>query len=302
MRELLSNQPKTEITGFPFTDEDYEKAKELLHQKYEKTSEIAHAHGQQIANLPVIHSAANLKQIHQFYRLLNVNVNSLKTLRKLDTAEIMVQQTLEKLGTIKTNLIRIDPDWQGWNFERLLTELRKYIIGNPEKIEKVIGRDRFEKKDNHHRIKCFQVRNKEYRRSICVYCSAESHRSIECDKVKIIQERKDILKKKRFCYNCTGSNHPASTCWNRNCARCNQWHRNSISHLKEEKPSLYMLDDTKETIHPTVVAVANHQKFRVLLDTGAGGSFVSSTFINHINQKPVYWESKGMEIITTTVT
>ena len=63
-----------------------------------------------------------------------------------------------------------------------------------------------------------------------------------------------------------------------------------------------MLDEAKETIHPTVVAVANNQKFRVLLDTGAGGSFVSSTFIKHINQKPLYWESKEMETITTTVT
>ena len=63
-----------------------------------------------------------------------------------------------------------------------------------------------------------------------------------------------------------------------------------------------MLEDAKETIHPTVVAVANKQKFRVLLDTGAGGSFVSSTFINHINEKPLYWESKEMETMTTTVT
>ena len=43
-----------------------------------------------------------------------------------------------------------------------------------------------------------------------------------------------------------------------------------------------MLDDAKETIHPTAVAVANHQKFRVLLNTGAGGRFLSSTLINHI--------------------
>ena len=46
--------------------------------------------------------------------------------------------------------------------------------------------------------------------------------------------------------------------------------------------------DAKETIHATVVAVANHQKFRVLLDTRAGDLFVSSTFIKLINQKPVY--------------
>ena len=63
-----------------------------------------------------------------------------------------------------------------------------------------------------------------------------------------------------------------------------------------------MLYDAKETIHATVVAVANHQKFRVLLDTRAGDLFVSSTFIKLINQKPVYWESKQIETITMTLT
>ena len=47
-------------------------------------------------------------------------------------AEIMVRQTLEKLGLIKTDLIRTDLDWQGWNFKRLLTELGEYTIRNPD--------------------------------------------------------------------------------------------------------------------------------------------------------------------------
>ena len=63
-----------------------------------------------------------------------------------------------------------------------------------------------------------------------------------------------------------------------------------------------MLDDAKETIHGVVVAVANHQKFRVLLNTGTENWFVSSISINHIYQKPVYWESMEMEIIAMTIT
>ena len=64
-------------------------------------------------------TTANLKQIHGFYRSLNVSVNSLKTLEKLDTAEILVLETLEKLGPIKADLIRTDPNWQSWGFEKL---------------------------------------------------------------------------------------------------------------------------------------------------------------------------------------
>ena len=51
---------------------------------------------------------------------------------------------------------------------------------------------------NHHHIKGFEASNKEGRRLICIYCSAESHLSSECHKAKTIQERKDIFKKGRF--------------------------------------------------------------------------------------------------------
>ena len=52
----------------------------------------------------------------------------------------------------------------------------------------------------------------------------------------------------------------------------------------------------------TLAAVANHQKSRVLLNTRAWVSFASSTFINHIIQRPVHWKSKEMETIIMTIT
>jgi hypothetical protein len=35
-----------------------------------------------------------------------------------------------------------------------------------------------------------------------------------------------------------------------------------------------MIGATKGTIHPTIVVVAGGEKFRAMLDTGAGSSFV----------------------------
>lgn len=55
----------------------------------------------------------------------------------------------------------------------------------------------------------------------------------------------------------------------------------SICHLEEKgSPSLYMLDDEKETIHQTVVTAANRYRFV----RHCSSSFVPSTFINHINE------------------
>jgi hypothetical protein len=106
--------------------------------------------------LPTINTV-NLKQIHGFYRSLNVSVNSLKTLEKLDTAEILVLEPLEKLGPIKADLIRTDPNWQSWRFEKLLEALRDYTLRNPEKDDTpnwTFGgprrNEKFNRKDRHY--------------------------------------------------------------------------------------------------------------------------------------------------------
>ena len=84
LRQLLGERPKTEILGFPCTEDEYKKAKEVFKAKYGVTSEIIQAHGKQIMNLPVI-TSADLKQVHEFYRLLNVRVNSSRGLGKLQS-------------------------------------------------------------------------------------------------------------------------------------------------------------------------------------------------------------------------
>ena len=83
----------------------------------------------------------NFKQVHAFYRTLNVSVNSLKTLKMLDSAEILVRETQEKLGLDKADLIRTDPKWQQWKLEDLLEALRQYTLRNPEKIEDTVRSD-----------------------------------------------------------------------------------------------------------------------------------------------------------------
>ena len=178
LRELLTSQPKTEITGLPFTEEGYNTAKKLLQQKYGQTTEVIYAHGQQITSLPTITSTSNLSSIHQFYRKLNVSINSLKTLGKLDTAEIMVRQTLDKLGPIKTDIIRTEPNWQQWNFERLLEELREYTIRNPEtkdqnqRHQEHRSRHHDNHRNGHGRTSGYQATNKDSRKSTCIASTA----------------------------------------------------------------------------------------------------------------------------------
>ena len=79
-KEIDKSKHYAAVTKFSYLQELYKTAKKLLRQKYGQTTEVIYAHGQQIATLPTIASATNLTLIHQFYRKLNVSINSLKTL------------------------------------------------------------------------------------------------------------------------------------------------------------------------------------------------------------------------------
>jgi hypothetical protein len=86
--------------------------------------------------------------------------------------------------------------------------------------------------------------------------------------------------------NCTASGHGPASCRSRNCRKCSGKHHTSICSVKEEPPSHYLIGATKRTIHPTIVVVAGGEKFRAMLDTGAGSSFVSSTVIKYLGIRP----------------
>ena len=64
LKDLLEPKVRAGIDGLPFSSEGYERAKNILRNKYGKTSEIVNAYVQNIMGLPVI-SGANPARIHQ---------------------------------------------------------------------------------------------------------------------------------------------------------------------------------------------------------------------------------------------
>ena len=111
MRDMLPTQALALINGLPFTAEGYERAKAILQTKYGKTSEVVNAHIQRIMSLPTIHGAGATK-IHDFYETLVNSVQSLETMGKLGQMEGYVRMTLDKLPGIRSDLVRLDKDWQ----------------------------------------------------------------------------------------------------------------------------------------------------------------------------------------------
>ena len=124
-------------------------------------------------------------------------------------------------------------------------------------------------------------------------------------KVLTVASRREILKKNRLCYNCTGKGHTALTCRSRNCAKCGQKHHTSLcdnekSTVEKEQSKLSTENTVRQsfeknmssssnstTLHPTVKAKVNDRVVRVMIDTGASTSYVCSDIITKLSLKPV---------------
>ena len=130
MRELLDTNVRKTVEALPFTGEGYVRAKTILEEKYGKKCEIIKAYTKQILELPVIPNV-NIKKIHEFYDTLMYAVQSLETMGCLQQVNGNVALTLEKLPGIRGDLARTDPDWESWDFVKLVEALHLWTRRNP---------------------------------------------------------------------------------------------------------------------------------------------------------------------------
>ena len=148
LKELLVLKVRNLIDGLPFTPEGYQKAKDLLEQRYGKTSEVVGTYVRNILELPTI-KERDVRKIHKFYEILLLNVESLRTLESLNKLDAAVRSTFDKLGVIKNELAMIDKQWSEWSFTQFLEVLEIWTLNNPlseAPRSKNMGRIREERK------------------------------------------------------------------------------------------------------------------------------------------------------------
>ena len=203
-----------------------------------------------------------------------------------------VRFTLDKLGRIRADLVRMHHNWQNWDFSEFIEALRKWTEKNPI----AVTTDR--KNEHLKKDRILQTLQKQRKTHACIYYGDIVHKAAECQKVKDLIQRRNILNKKRLCYNCSGEDHRAidyRTRWT--CQHCKGKHHASIcndrskekeqetSEKSSEEQPLCLAKDF-QVVYPVVVVNLDGIKCRALLDTEARRSSISSSVANQLKNNP----------------
>ena len=309
--ELVKGKPRDDILGLPHTTDGYKEAKRILLQNYGKDSKVHKALIIDLESLHKITSIHNLNAIHNFYNKLSRIVRTLSTMGKLSTAQCAVYTLMDKIGPVREVLVQKDDDWETWDLERLVEQLRKYVDRNPLRCEDGEDRNKHDSKNRggwRDRDKLLMGNGHGgNKRGRCIYCDSLEHTSLNCTKVLNIVGRREILKQKQACFNCATPGHRASNCRARGCHKCGLKHHTSIcqqrpkSSMEEindsrtEKLGMNSTGGTTSAIHPTLHAYAGGKKFRLMVDTGSSSSYICGDVITRLGLQAVRKEKRCIE-------
>jgi hypothetical protein len=292
--ELLGDKVRRDVESLPFTSEGYNRAKAILREKYGKESEIVKAYSKKILDLPLI-TSNNAKMISEFSEKLTYCVQSLQTMHKLDSVNGLTSLTLDKLPTIRGDLVRSDNEWESWDLDKLAEALRLWVRRNP-------AADRDDEREKKKRdMKTFHS----HVGRGCVYCDCKDHKANDCQKVTTVSDRKQILAKKHLCFNCALGSHQAAKCQSRiSCQKCGKRHHTSIcdKQTNEERKIALTANGVGEGVFPVVLLKVDGITTRALIDSGSNSSYVSAKVADMMSKKPSESMTRQVEMLMGTHT
>ncbi|XP_062574758.1 uncharacterized protein LOC134236601 [Saccostrea cucullata] len=320
LKSLVAEEASNTISGFALTHANYNRAIELLHERFGQKHKITQSYMQALLDLPPPKN--NLTSLRHFYDQVETYVRGLESYGQAqDTyGSLLVHVILNKLPTeIRKNLAREhgSTDW-------LLRDLRNSLYRKLYILEAGAGIDATEpsatatfythSKSSHKQLQ----RNFSPRKPhvCCAFCK-ETHRSNDCTKYKNCADRMRIVKQDKLCFNCLGR-HRVTDCQSRsNCKICKKRHHTSlcsnrevVKSIKESTPSLQAKDteraetsvmhssshrDQPNVLLQTAVAPVTFGKLttdaNILFDEGAQRSFISRSLADKIELTPTGYEN-----------
>lgn len=225
------------LAGLPLTDSNYDAAISLLTTKYGQPHKIVQAHMQALTE--IASPTNSLSTLQLFYDTIESHIRGLTA---LGTTEESYGPMLVTIILSRSPMdIRKNNAREHGNTQWTITQLKDAIlkeIGVLEFVSSPLNKTSHEahtapmttalhaNTNGHH-----MPRN----RNSCLFCKG-SHLSVRCDKVTEPQQRLEIVKKGKNCFNCLGD-HRVSQCTSKFCCKsCRQKHHSSLCGADFSKP------------------------------------------------------------------
>ena len=206
----------------------------LLTTRYGQTHKIFHAHIQTLAELA---SPTNSHQL--FYDTVESHIRGLRALgTKVESYGLMLIPTIQsKLPRdIHTNVARGHGN-NPWT----ITQLKDAILKEIEVLDTVMSPLNKSSHEAHTAPMTAALHtnasshHSQRSKNNCLFCKG-SHLSTRCDKVTDPQQRLEIVKKGKHCFNCLG-HHRVPQCTSKFCCKsCKQKHHSSFCGAEFSKP------------------------------------------------------------------
>ena len=355
LRYYLEESAKKVISGFSLTEVNYRKALELLQRRFAKPAAIKRAHINELMNAEPVFSEKNIGRLRELNDVIETHYRALEAM-KVDEetySEIVVPMLLDKIPEgVRLGMTRNSrANYQEWTMEEMLEALREELELREHQVTSFKGgygnastrKEQREADDSRPRtvrrpqppqpstasaLHTHQNGDKKKKRN-CVFCNG-SHEEADCEYVKTVEERKNLIFKQGRCLVCLNKGHKAFHCRSKVlCLECKRKHNvaicgskttnaiplvesdRSVSKQQDSDPSLVnsTINATScisnveyggRAVLQTALAFAKGNncrdvKVRVLFDSGSHKTFITRRVADSLFLQPTREESLGIK-------
>ena len=235
LRGLLRDKAAKVIAGFATTAANYQRALELLFERYGQTHEISQAHMQAIVDLPI--PTNDFDSLQEFYDQTESHIRGLEALGHSQDqyGTLLAPLIINKLPEdVRQPMTRTNggSDWTlpaiRSLFKKELDVRRKSSSSSGQNFAMTFATPTTNPPQRKSGTFRTPIGRPNPHPPSCIYCD-DKHPPHQCRRVTDVTRRKQIVTEKRLCFNCLSSQHGVRNCPSRfRCRKCKGKHHSSI--------------------------------------------------------------------------
>ena len=323
LKSLLEGEAAKAIEGYSLTDANYASALQTIKDRYGKKSKQISAHVSELLNLSEL-TNMNPKGLRDHYYAIEAHIRSLEALKV----------TTEMYGCILMPILLSkvpQPVRLSWarteDSEAEIPDVSKFLLFFKREVEarEEAGHSMVSKKsDTGLPSKKNQFSGKSSSalhtsagnyKNVCVFCKG-NHRTFTCKLALNKAERWRRIIDSKACFLCLNGGHLSSECTIKDkvkcCKTCNGKSKHNellcvegdpttaVTHVSANTPVMTSSANCIQAVYKTLAVVAQGQrhmaKVRVLIDDGAGRSFITTKLSRRLGCREVDKEDISLDV------